>query len=171
MDSHHTGTLPHIPCRWRHCGRVCLHSGPLGFRNSFQCSQQDIYNSGYSQCWHNDHRGGIVHLSGSLIGKIWEKIVLLLLFYYFNYSVTTQITDHKFKCHHKNTSLASSCFTGDPMDVTVTSRPAVSAFTDEGSILLPTASSILAGRWASAPVDWSLGRQEADEKIGSICLI
>lgn len=56
------------------------------------------------------------------------------------------------------------------MDVTVTSRPAVSTFTDKGSVLLATASSILAGRRASAPVNWSLGRQEADDKIGSICL-
>lgn len=66
------------------------------------------------------------------------------------------------RTEHKNTSLASSCFTGDPRDVTVTSRPAISTITDEGSILLPTASSILAGRWASAPVNWSLGRQEVE---------
>lgn len=43
-------------------------------------------------------------------------------------------------------SLACGCLTRDPGDVTVTSRPAVSTFTGEGSILLATASSILAGR-------------------------
>lgn len=78
-DLHHIGTLPHIPCKWRHCGRVCLHSGPLGFRNSFQCSQLDIYNSGYSQCWHNDLHGGIGHLSGCLIREIWRKTILYFL--------------------------------------------------------------------------------------------
>lgn len=75
-DSHHTGSLPHIPCRWRHCGRVCFHNGPLGFHNSFQCSQQNIYNNGYFQYLHNDHHGDIVHLSGSLIRKIWKKSTL-----------------------------------------------------------------------------------------------
>lgn len=55
--------------------------------------------------------------------------------------------------------MASSCLTGDPGDVTVSSRPAVGTVTDEGSVLLPTASSILAGRGASAPVNWCLGRQ------------
>lgn len=52
--------------------------------------------------------------------------------------------------------MASSCLTGDPRDITVTSRPAVTTITDERSILLATVSSILAGRCASAPVDWSL---------------
>lgn len=91
IDSHHIGTLPHIPCRWRHCDKVCFHSGPLGFRNSFQCSQQDIYNNGYSQCWHSDHHGDIAHPSGALM--ILEKCFFKLV---------SKNTNAEFKSHHVN---------------------------------------------------------------------
>lgn len=67
-------------------------------------------------------------------------------------TVTTMVAE--FIC--LDTSLACSSLTGNPGDVTITSRPTSCAFANKCSIPLATATSILTKIGASAPVNWGL---------------
>lgn len=83
----------------------------------------------------------VVHLAFAIASSVISR-TLTIVGIPSVHTVTTVVA--KLVC--LEASMASSCLTRDPGDVTVTSRPAVGTVTDERSILLATASSILAGR-------------------------